>query len=113
VAIKRKNMIIEPGKKHSFRDISSNNTDTLVLLLYQRSKPRTLSPAARLLLTQSQQGDLVGQHLRISNVLDPVVNRFTRQTIPTVNRKHFFKNIFCIESIRPQKKNAQQDAPLR
>jgi hypothetical protein len=35
--------------------------------------------------------------------LDPVVNRFTRQTLPTVNRKHFFMNILCIESSWPPK----------
>jgi hypothetical protein len=27
---------------------------------------------------------------------DPVVNRFTRQTLSTINRKHFFVNILCI-----------------
>jgi hypothetical protein len=36
--------------------------------------------------------------------LDPVVNRFSRQTLPTVNRKHIFMNILCIESFCPQKK---------
>jgi hypothetical protein len=35
--------------------------------------------------------------------LDPVVNRFTRQTLPTVNRKHLFMNILCIESSCTQK----------
>jgi hypothetical protein len=35
--------------------------------------------------------------------LDPVVNRFTRQTLPTINRKHFFMNVLCIESFCPQK----------
>jgi hypothetical protein len=32
------------------------------------------------------------------------VNRFTRQTLPTVNRTRFFMNILCTESFRPQKK---------
>jgi hypothetical protein len=31
------------------------------------------------------------------NFCRPVVNRFRRQTFPTVNRKHFFMNIFCTE----------------
>jgi hypothetical protein len=35
--------------------------------------------------------------------LNPVVNRFTRQTLPTVCRKHFFMNILCIKSFYPQK----------
>jgi hypothetical protein len=33
---------------------------------------------------------VVGHHLRLS---DQVVNRFTQQTLSTVNRKHFFMNI--------------------
>jgi hypothetical protein len=40
------------------------------------------------------------------------VNRFTRQTLPTVNMQHFFMNILCIESFCPQK-NAQEKAALR
>jgi hypothetical protein len=34
---------------------------------------------------------------------EPVVNHFTRQTLPTINRKHFY-GILCIESFCPQKK---------
>jgi hypothetical protein len=37
------------------------------------------------------------------NVFHPVVNRFTRQTLLTVNRKHFFMNGFCIEPFCPQR----------
>jgi hypothetical protein len=37
------------------------------------------------------------------NVCRPAVNRFTRQTLPTANRKHFFTNILYIESLCPQK----------
>jgi hypothetical protein len=32
------------------------------------------------------------------NVCHPVVDRFTRQSLPTLNRKYFFKHILCIES---------------
>jgi hypothetical protein len=39
----------------------------------------------------------------LRELLDPVVNRFTRQTLPTVNRKHFFMNILCTESFCSQK----------
>jgi hypothetical protein len=42
------------------------------------------------------------------NVYHPVMNRFTRQTLPTVNRKYFFMNILCIESFCPQKKLTPQ-----
>jgi hypothetical protein len=36
------------------------------------------------------------------NVGHTVLNRFTRQTLPTVNRKHFFLNILCIYSFCQQ-----------
>jgi hypothetical protein len=36
-------------------------------------------------------------------ILDPAVNRFKRQTLSTVNRKHFFMNILCIEYFHPHK----------
>jgi hypothetical protein len=35
--------------------------------------------------------------------LDPVVNRFTWWTLPTINKKHFFMNVLCIESFCSQK----------
>jgi hypothetical protein len=38
--------------------------------------------------------------------LDPVVNRFTGQTLPAVNRKYFFMNFICSESFCPQKKRS-------
>jgi hypothetical protein len=47
------------------------------------------------------------------NVCNPDVNRFTRQTLPTVNMEYFFMNILCIESSFPTKRrNAQQNAGL-
>jgi hypothetical protein len=41
------------------------------------------------------------------NVRRPVVNRFTWQTLPIVNRKHFFMSILCIESFCPQKTHSR------
>jgi hypothetical protein len=42
---------------------------------------------------------LIGQYLWLSNVLEriysPCVSRFTRETLLTVNRKHFFMIILC------------------
>jgi hypothetical protein len=37
------------------------------------------------------------------NVCHRVMDRFTRQTLPTANKKHFFMNILWIESFCPQK----------
>jgi hypothetical protein len=64
----------------------------------------TLPPAVQLLLSKSQQVALVGHHLRLSNVAKKVSRpsyetlHVTRQTLPTVNRKHFFMNILRIDS---------------
>jgi hypothetical protein len=90
---------------------TQTNINTLVPSLYQCVE--TFSIEVFWLLSESllRQGDLVGQHL-LSNVLReflvPVVNRFTRQTLPTVNRKHFFMNILFIESFCPQKKRTPE-----
>jgi hypothetical protein len=42
--------------------------------------------------------------MSLREFLDPSVNRFTRQTLPNANRKHFFMNILCTKSFCPQKK---------
>jgi hypothetical protein len=42
------------------------------------------------------------QPLHQPNVCHPVLNRFTRQTLPTVNRKHFFMNVLWLESFCPK-----------
>jgi hypothetical protein len=46
------------------------------------------------------------------NICHPVANRFTQQTLPTVNRKHFFKNILYIESFCPQKTHTESCSSL-
>jgi hypothetical protein len=89
-----------------------NHGNTLVQLLhrllYSSCLPEsTLPPAAQLHLLQYQQGDLVGHHLRLSNILErislPSNEPLTRQTLPTVDRKHFLTTILCIESFCPKK----------
>jgi hypothetical protein len=40
--------------------------------------------------------------------LDPVVNRFTRQTLPTVSRKYLFMYIPCIESFSYKKRTTER-----
>jgi hypothetical protein len=39
--------------------------------------------------------------------LDPVVSRFTQQALRTVNKKHCFLNIVCVESLSPQKTHSR------
>jgi hypothetical protein len=41
--------------------------------------------------------------MSLRKFLYPDVNRFTRQTLLTLNRKHFLKNILCIDSFCPHK----------
>jgi hypothetical protein len=41
--------------------------------------------------------------MSLKEFIDPVVNRFMRQTLATINRKHLFVNNLCIESFWPQK----------
>jgi hypothetical protein len=38
-------------------------------------------------------------------LLDPAVNRFTQQTLPTIKRKHLFMHILCIVSFCLKKMN--------
>jgi hypothetical protein len=89
-----------------------NHGNTLVQLLHCLSLSScqlesTLPPAEQLILQQSQQGYLVGYHLRLSNVLERVSQSscelFARQTLPNINRIHLFTNIICIVSFCPQK----------
>jgi hypothetical protein len=66
----------------------------------------TLPPAAQLLLSQSQQGDLVGHYLRFSNVPERISRPSWEPLYATNtshrNQKHFFMNILCIQYFCPQ-----------
>jgi hypothetical protein len=98
-------------KKHLFLDISSSNTDIFVPSLYQCVETRSIK--VFWLLSQSfphLRFIICGFQTSLKEFLNPVVNRFTRQTRPNVNKKHFFMNILCIESLCPQKYAQQNDA---
>jgi hypothetical protein len=73
--------------------------------------PVRRNPQRRSLLTVATSAPRI-HHLRLSNVLQrislPVVNRFTRQTLPTANRKHFFINIIGIESYADEKRTGER-----
>jgi hypothetical protein len=95
---------------HLFLNISSTNNDTLALSV--RRNPQHTS----LLTVVSPTSAPPCQSLPSSaKRLSPSWNRFTRQTLPTVNRKYFFVNILCIESFCPQKthdRTLQAQSPL-
>jgi hypothetical protein len=97
--IKRKPCDIRNWKKHLLLDISSTNTATLIPSLYQCVETR--GTEVFWLLSQPLP------HLRFNlfvisetsaTLFDPVVNRLTRQTLPTVDRTYVFMNILCTES---------------
>jgi hypothetical protein len=103
--IKRKTCDIRTWKKHMLLYMSSTNTDTLAPSFYQCVETRSIE--VFWLLSQPLP------HLRFNlfvisetfaMFLDPVVNCFTQQTLPAINRKHFFMNILCIESFCAQQK---------
>jgi hypothetical protein len=86
-------------KERLFPDISSTNIDILVPSLYDCVETRNVEVFSVLSQPHAQL------YLKISSSAKRLlpVNRFTRQTLPTVNRKHFFINILCIEPFCPQK----------
>jgi hypothetical protein len=98
--VKRYVILESEKKKRVFLDISTTNIDALVPSRYQCVETRSIEGFFTVALATSAPPFQPDRHLR--NVFHPVVNRFTRQTLPTVNRKHFFMNILCIESFCPQ-----------
>jgi hypothetical protein len=113
VANRHKTCDIRSCKKHLFLDITSTNIDTLVPPLYQCIK--TCSTEVFWLLSQPLLHlcfNLFVISRKFAKFFGLLVNRFTWQTLSTVNRKHFFINILWIESFCPHK-NAQQNAALR
>jgi hypothetical protein len=87
-------------KKSISRHILHQHWYTCPIALPVRRNPRHRS----LLTVVSATSAPPFQPLRHErNLCLPVVNRFTRQTLPTVKRKHFFMNILYTEPFRPQK----------
>jgi hypothetical protein len=89
MGIKLKHVIFEPGKTFIHRHILNKHWHTcpiaLLVLPHMTVVSATSAPPLQPLRHQW-------------NFCHPVVNRFTWQTLPTVNTKHFFMNILCIES---------------
>jgi hypothetical protein len=74
----------------------------------------TLCAVASVAISTGQPGETTCNfQTSLREFLHPVVNCFTWQIFPTVNRKHFLKNTLCIESFCPQKRNTQQNDTLR
>jgi hypothetical protein len=87
-----------------------NHGTTVVQLLHCLSLSScqlqsTLPSAAQLVLSQfnraTSSGIIYDFRKSLREFLDPLLNYFTRQTLPTVNRKHFINKIwiksFCLQ----------------
>jgi hypothetical protein len=76
------------------------------LIHLSRRFTRASKPAAQKYLTVvSVTSTPPFQNLRHQrNVCHPIVNRFTRQTLPALNMKRFSMNILCIEFFWPQER---------
>jgi hypothetical protein len=87
-----KRVIFESGKEHLSLDVSSANIDTLGPSLCQGVEPRRIEVFLIVVLATSTPPfqPLPSSAKRLS----PRLNRFTRQTLSTVIRKHFFINTF-------------------
>jgi hypothetical protein len=103
--IKRKTCDIRTWKKLNFFLDISTNIDTLVPLLYQPVETRSIEIFWLSFQPLRYLRFVICDFLKsLREFLDPVVNRFSWQTLPTVNRKHLFINILCTEYFDPQKK---------
>jgi hypothetical protein len=102
--IRRKACDIRNWKKNISRHILRQHRYTCPIALPVRRHPQHRS----LLTVVSATSASPFQPLRHQrNFCHPVVNCFTRQTLPTVNMKHFFMNVF-IEALYPQKKRTTE-----
>jgi hypothetical protein len=93
-------VIFEPGKEIISWHILHQHRYTCPIALPLRRKPEHGSILTLVSATSASPLQLL-HHQR--NICHPVVNRFTRQTLPTVNRKYFFMNVLCVQSFCPQK----------
>jgi hypothetical protein len=116
--IKRKTCDIRTWEKYIFLDISSTNIDTFVPSLYQCVGTRRIEAffdccLSHLLLSQSQQGDMVGHHLRLSHVLERI-SRLSCEPLYATNTPHRKEKIFIYEYplhlVLLPTKNAQENA---
>jgi hypothetical protein len=103
-------MIFGPGKNFYFSTYAS---PTLIHLSHRfTSASEQQSFYCCLSLLRVRSGIICYFWTSLTEFLDPVVNRFTRQTLPNENRKHFFIDISYIESLCPQRANAQAWSPF-
>jgi hypothetical protein len=93
--IKRNTRDVRTWKKIISRHILHQHWYTCPIALPVRRNPSVLTAVSATSTPPSRT-------LHQRNVCNPDVNRFTRQTLPTANWKHFFMKILITESFCPQ-----------
>jgi hypothetical protein len=97
---KRKTYDIRTWKKTFIpRHILHQHICTCPIALLMRRNPQHISFLTVVSATSASPFQPL-RHQR--NSCDAVLKSFTRQTLPTVNRKHFSANIICMEAFCPQ-----------
>jgi hypothetical protein len=102
--IKCKTCDIRTWTKHLFLDISTTNIDKLAPRFTCASKPATQkSSDCCISHFGTWSGIICDFRTSLREILEAVVNCFTRQNLPTANRKLCFMNVVCIEFFCLQK----------
>jgi hypothetical protein len=109
--IKRKNMWYSNLKKKTFisRYVLHQHRYICPIALPVRRNPQPRSVFDCCLdHFRIWSGNICEIRLFLRKFLEPVVNRFTRQTIPNLNRKRLFMNMLYIEPFFPQKPTTER-----
>jgi hypothetical protein len=93
-------VIFEPGKKKLFLNIYLPPTLIYLSHCFTSASKSTAQKSFDCCL--SHFCTFISTSSSLAKCLPPRWNRFKWQTHPTINRKHFFMNILCIESFCPQ-----------
>jgi hypothetical protein len=84
-----------------------NHGNTLVQLLHYHYPPVSANQLFHLPHSCTWSGIICNFWTSLREFIDPVINRFTWQTVPKINRKHLFMNIFCTESFAHKKRTTE------
>jgi hypothetical protein len=83
---------------------SAVDTLPVVILLSAQINSSTRCTVASVAVSTGRPGRTLSANFELlQRIYRPSCERFTSQTLPNVNRTHFFMNILCIESFCPQK----------
>jgi hypothetical protein len=96
-------VIFEHRKTYAFRHIFPQHWYTCPIALPVRRNPQHRSLLTVISATCAPPFQTFRHQRYFATFLDPVMNRFTREILPTVNRKHLYMNILCTECFGPQK----------